>query len=305
MKRSDALASAALIVVGGGFVAYGLDHPKAVSPAAVSAGDEEAAVPDFSSNGVVWRLDCRKPDGSECATNTEFLKVPGDTGPGPVMQHPKYPYEHNENKRMADTSNPILQPWVKAKMDKEVDRIIAGGFPFISTSRCWPGGVPGIHLYTGYVKILQTKDTVWIMQERDGPRRVYMNAPHSKDPAYSWYGESVGHYENGKTLVVDTIGLDDKGPVDRLNTPHTKQLHVIERYTLLDNGRMRVTFTVEDPGAYTQPWMAMVEYAKGTQRGQPDVPAEWEEYICNENSTEYFMPEGSLVPVPSATKRDF
>ena len=104
---------------------------------------------DFSSNGFSWRLDCRQADGSPCATNTEYLKVPGDPGPGPILQHPDYPYEHNENKRIADTNNPILQPWVKQKMDAEVARVIGGGYPFIPTSRCWPGGVPGIFLYTG------------------------------------------------------------------------------------------------------------------------------------------------------------
>ena len=261
--------------------------------------------PDFSSNGLSWRLDCRKADGSPCATNTEYLKVPGDPGPGPILQHPDYPYEHNENKRIADTNNPILQPWVKQKMDVEVARVIAGGYPFIPTSRCWPGGVPGIFLYTGNVHFIQTAEMVWILQERDAPRRIFMNVAHTDNPDYSWYGESVGHYE-GDSLVVDTIALDDKGPIDRLFTPHTKQLHVVERYTLMEEGeRMRASFTVIDPGAFTQPWNAMVEYTHGTQRGQPGVPAKWDEYVCNENSVEYFIPEGELVPVPSATRRDF
>ena len=262
-------------------------------------------IPDFSSNGLSWRLNCLEADGSPCTNNTAFVKVPGDTGPGPVLQHPDYPYEHNENKRMADTDNPILQVWVKEKMDVEVARVIAGGFPFIPTSRCWPGGVPGIHLYTGNVHFIQTEEIVWILQERDAPRRVFMNAPHSENPDYSVYGESIGHYE-GDSLVVDTIALVDNGPIDRLNTPHTKQLHVVERFELLEGGqRMRVSFTVTDPGTFTQPWNAMVEYAHGTQRGQPDVPAKWDEYVCNENSTEYFIPEGELVPVPSAARRDF
>jgi len=44
-------------------------------------------------------------------------------------------------------------------------------------------------------------------------RRIYLNVPHSKEPKPSWYGESVGHYE-GDTLVVDTIGQNDKTFVD-------------------------------------------------------------------------------------------
>jgi len=51
-------------------------------------------------------------------------------------------------------------------------------------------------------------------------RHIYMNVPHSKNLKPSWYGESVGHYE-GDTLVVDTIGLNDKTFVDNYRTPHT------------------------------------------------------------------------------------
>jgi hypothetical protein len=303
MKTSHLLAGGALVVVLAGVALYatregGTEAGTRTDGVWTSSGP----IPDFSSKGLSWGLNCQKEDGTACDTNTEFVKVPGDAGPGPVLQHPDYPYIHNENKRMADTNNPILQPWVKERMDREVARIIAGGFPFIPTSRCWPGGVPGIHLYTGLVVLLQKEDQVWILQEREGARRIRMNVPHSENPGLSWYGESVGHYENGDTLVVDTVGLDDLGPIDRLNTPHTDQLHVVERYQLLPSGRMRVSFTVDDPGAYTQPWNAMVEYAPEVQRGQP---VEWLEYVCNENSTEYFIPEEELVPVPQAERRDF
>ena len=125
-----------------------------------------------------------------------------------------------------------------------------------------------------------------------------MNVEHRDAEDFSWYGDSIGHYEGGDTLVIDTIALDDKAPIDRLNTPHTRQLHVVERHSLIDAGnRMRITMTVADPGVFTQPWNAMVEHASDT--------TEWIEYACNENSTEYFIPESELVPVPSATSRDF
>ena len=250
-------------------------------------------IPDFSSNEMSWDLD--HPYGG---ISSAFLKVPDDTGPGPVLQHPDYPYDRVTTRRMADTSNPILQPWVKEQMDAEVARVMAGGIPFIPTSRCWPGGVPGLHVYTSNNFYLQTPKQVWILNMRGEVRRIYMDVPHTEYPGYSWYGESVGHYEGGDTLVIDTIGLDDKAPIDRLNTPHTKELHVVERHTLMDGGtRMRASFTVTDPGVFTQPWNAMVEYAGET--------TEWIEWVCNENSVEYFIPEEELVPVPSATKRDF
>src|SRR5436305_9038993 len=86
-------------------------------------------------------------------------------------------------------------------------------------------------------------------------RHVYMNVPHSARPKPSWFGESVGHYE-GDTLVVDTIGLNAKTFVDNYRTPHSEQLHVVERFRLIDGGRrMEARIRVEDPGAFNAPWI--------------------------------------------------
>ena len=86
------------------------------------------------------------------------------------------------------------------------------------------------------------------MREDNQFRRVYMDVPHSANPKPSWYGELVGHYE-GDTLVIDTIGLNDKTVVDIYRTPHTEKLHVVERWRMVDGGKvMEVIFTVEDPG---------------------------------------------------------
>ena len=266
-----------------------------ISSAAMAADDAQpsASIPDLSSGGVSWDLD--NPFGD---SNSAFLKIPGDEGPGPVLQHPDFPYDGDTTRRMADITNPILRPAVKERMEREVARVMAGGIPFVPTSRCWPGGVPGLHVYTSNNFYLQTPDQVWILNMRGEVRRIYMNVGHSEEANYSWYGESVGHYEGGDTLVVDTIGLDDKGPIDRLNTPHTRRLHVVERHRLIDGGnRMRIAFNVVDPGVFTQPWNAMVEHAREN--------TDWLEWVCNENSVEYFIPEDELVPVPSATRRDF
>ena len=65
---------------------------------------------------------------------------------------------------------------------------------------------------------------VWIIQEADHRvRHVLLDQPHSADPKPTWYGESVGHYEGGDTLVVDTIGMNDKTFVDSYRTPHTRR----------------------------------------------------------------------------------
>ncbi len=92
-------------------------------------------------------------------------------------------------------------------------------------------------------------------------------------PKLSWYGESVGHYEGGDTLVVDTIAQNDKTFVDDYGTPHTAQLHVIERYKLLDGGRsLQVSFTVDDPGAFNMPWSGMQIYRRSDQGALLEAP---------------------------------
>jgi hypothetical protein len=256
----------------------------------------QPAVPDFSSGQKAWVL----------MNGTAFFKVPGDTGPGPIVDMPGHEYVADYNTRVADTTNPILKPWAKKLMDIDNERVLAGGIPFYPTSRCWPGGVPGLLLYPGEpVFFLQTPREVLIFYQRDSQvRRIYMNVPHSKDPAYSSYGESVGHYENGDTLVIDTIGLDDKGPIDRFRTPHTKQLHVVERYHLNNGGKnIEITFTVEDPGAFTMPWKGKVDFerGRGARSGGP-----WMESICADGPVDYFSDDKpGAVPIPQADKPDF
>jgi len=61
-------------------------------------------------------------------------------------------------------------------------------------------------------------------------RQIFMNAKHPEDPDPTWYGHSVGHWE-GNTLVVDTIGFNDKFWFDYKGHPHREKLHTVERYT--------------------------------------------------------------------------
>ncbi len=259
------------------------------------------AIPDFSSNGRTWVL----------SSGTAFLKVPGDSGPGPIMDKnfPGSAFDQQRGgarsqNRIADTSNPILKPWAKQLMDIANERVAAGGIPFVDDSRCWLGGVPSLLLFPGEaVVFLQTPKEVWILSKRDAQvRRIYMNVPHSKNPSYSWTGESVGHYENGDTLVIDTVGLDDHGPLDRYRTPHTKELHVVERYRINDGGKgIEITFTIDDPGAFTMPWKAKVDFKAGI----PPRSDHWEEDICADNGDGYGFDPDQLVPMPHADTPDF
>jgi hypothetical protein len=283
------LLSVSLVAVLTGTVSQGAVAQTAAEPA--------GAIPDFSSHQMTWVL----------INGTAFFRAPGDTGPGPIMQRGKE-YEHDDVPRIAETNNPILQPWAKKLMDEANAKVLAGGIPYYPTSRCWPGGVPGLLLYPGEpVVFAQTPTEVWILYQRDAQvRRIYLNVPHSKNPPYSWYGESVGHYENGDTLVVDTVGLADKGakgPIDRFRTPHTDKLHVVERYHLNKGGKnIEITFTVEDPGAFTMPWKAKVDF----ERGKGARSGAWAESICADGPVDYFADnKPGAVPIPQADRPDF
>src|SRR5215475_11217613 len=117
--------------------------------------------------------------------------------------------------RIADLSNPNIKPWAKEIMKRENDKALAGGIPYSWRSSCMPSGVPAFMMAAVEpIHFLQTPKQVTMIFSGDAQvRRVYLDVPHSANLKPSWYGESVGHYE-GDTLVVDTIGLNDKTFID-------------------------------------------------------------------------------------------
>jgi hypothetical protein len=246
-------------------------------------------------------------------STTGWLKGPGDeflspaSGPGPVRSDPAHPYVSNavarqETVKIADLTNPILQPWVVEQMRKANDEVRAGKVGFTARARCWPHGVPGFLLYPVHpIFFIQTPKEVLMTWGQDFQlRRVYLDVLHSANPKPSWYGESVGHYENGDTLVVDTIGLNERTFVDNYRTPHTTQLHVVERFKLIDGGDvMEVSVRVEDPGAFTMPWNAVQRYRRDHRPAE--VPLH--EMVCAENNGDHF--NQGLYPIPQADKPDF
>jgi hypothetical protein len=239
------------------------------------------------------------------AVGVDDLLPPPTGGPGPVTFDKAHPYVPNgfgvtSTYRVADLTNPILQPWMIPSMKKANDEVLAGKVPFRARERCWPVGVPGFSAYSLVEPFYfyQTPEKVVVINQ-GGPeiRRIYLDVSHSKNVKPSWYGESVGHYENGDTLVIDTIGISPKSYVDNYRTPHTDELHVVERWKLAPDGRtVDVSIFVEDPGAFTMPWSAVQRWRR-VEDG-PLLPV-----ACNENNGDFFSQ--GLVPVPEAAHPDF
>jgi hypothetical protein len=262
--------------------------------------------PDFAPNPSVGWI----------AFGGQYISPP--SGPGPVVDDPAYPRVTNEDFRrfgkqptfpVADLSNPILQPWVRETLRQRNARIIAGRPAFSRGATCWPIGVPGFLLYPVYpVYFLQTaKEVHMIWSEDHQVRHIYLNQKHSAKPAPSWFGESVGHYE-GDTLVVDTIGMNGQTYVDNYLTPHTEALHVVERFRMIEGGKvLEVNLRVEDPGAFTTPWTAIQRYrrvepgrAENTAPANPISSASeagpMKEASCAENPQALMSAEAPPIP---------
>jgi hypothetical protein len=258
---------------------------------APALAQQKTAAPDFSSNSQVGWVGVN-------GGGPGFEPVPGHVAP--VSSDPAHPFVPNgvgrqPTYRIADLANPNLKPWVKEHMKKDNDEVLAGKVAFTARSSCMPAGVPGFMAYGGPnpVYFLQTPKEVWMIYSGDQQvRRIYLDVPHSASPKPSWYGESVGHYE-GDTLVIDTIAQNAKTVLDPYRTPHTEKLHVVERWKMTADGQaMDVTFAVDDPDAFNEPWSGTRRYRRVQQPLLEDV--------CAENNQHLFD-----YHIPVADKPDF
>jgi hypothetical protein len=120
---------------------------------------------------------------------------------------------------------------------------------------CLPNGV--VRMTSLPYKIVQTPKLVVLLSEGNTHsfRRFFLDGrAHNLDlEPNSWSGDSTGKWE-GNTLVVDTIGFNDRSWLDDTGKPHSDQLHVIERYRRPEAGRLEIEITIEDPKFLTGPY---------------------------------------------------
>lgn len=252
-------------------------------------GRTGASVPSFAG---LWQRNDRP-----------FMQfLPPESGQGPLREDPAYARNAGDQLPfIGDASDPLLLPWAsEAIADINHRQLDEGEVILPAHSLCWPSGVPAALRLREPVQFLQEKDEVTLIYQRDHQvRRIRLNQPHSDDPPKTWYGESVGHYE-GDTLVVDTIGLNDRTTTDWYSTPHTDAIHVVERYRILDDGHtLEVKFNVTDPGTFTQPWNAIIHYGLQAPR------VKFDEIVCAENNKDASTGLDYPVPMADPTKAAF
>jgi hypothetical protein len=113
----------------------------------------------------------------------------------------------------------------------------------------------------------------WHYIYTDGRAQKGDTRGNADNPLY--YGQAAGKWE-GDTLVVDSIGFNERFWMSNGGTPHTQQLHLVERFTRSDMNTLKYQVTIDDPGAYTRQWTASwtLQWVAGEE-----LPA----YYCQDN----------------------
>jgi hypothetical protein len=235
----------------------------------------------------------------------------------------------NSAELVGDYLNPILTPDAAAALKKRGELAKAGGFPN-AEDQCRPIAPPFSSAVQFDFQILQKKngDLTILGHQDDQVRHVRMNGTHPAKVAPTPMGDSIAHWEDDM-LVIDTIGVRTDAFIasDRLGTPQSEMMHVIERYRLIDGARakadvaayekadgsiggrppngymnpdvslkgLRLEVTMEDPKVFTQPLTAVVTYRPLT--------VGWREAVCAENPVEHYKDE--WVGLPKAGRPDF
>ncbi len=202
---------------------------KPASPAASS-------IPDLSGNWSPHRPEPVTAEIALCGIRVVCDELRGKTG-APMAEKPP---------------EPEMLPWAEeryraVKQGKVRDPNFTG---------CNPQGPADLMLDNRRrYELVQFPDVVLVLFDEDHlVRRIYMDGRSHPDGALStWMGHSIGKYE-GDTLVIDTIGFNDKNWVDRDGHPHSDALHLVERIRRLNPNSLEYVVTIDDPKAYKQPY---------------------------------------------------
>jgi hypothetical protein len=196
------------------------------------------------------------------------------TGVGGSGRNPSAPVAPSSNDRPAGREGAPYQPWAAQKVLEAFNRRGIDD----PTAKCLPAGIPRtIMLGLFPQQFVQTPTQIVMMYEYMNVFRVIpLNAKHPDDLLPSYLGNPIGRWE-GDTLVVDTIGFNDKTWLAGAGTFHSDALHTVERFTRVDKDQINYDITMEDPNVFTKPWTlhSTLMLREGTRL---------EEFVCAENN---------------------
>lgn len=153
-------------------------------------------------------------------------------------------------------------------------------------ARCLPPGGPRQFQSAHGVQFVEQRELGRILVLLGGGNRnwrvIYTDGRpvgQSAEAVPSYYGFSVGRWEQD-TLVVESVGYNERFWFTSGGLPHTEALRLTERFTRTDPATLRYEVTVDDPRTYTRPWSG-------------GWTLEW---VADEDIQEYFCEESRTAP---------
>jgi hypothetical protein len=176
-----------------------------------------------------------------------------------------------------------FKPWAKSVYEHRQRNLLKDD-PF---TKCLPPGGPRQFMTPHGVQFIEQRELGRILVLLGGGNRNWRvihtdgrEQGHPAEMVLSYYGNSVGRWE-GDTLVVDSVGFNERFWLTTGGLPHTEALHLIERFSRPDMNTLRYEVTVDDPWTYTRPWTGSwtIKWVPGQ---------EIQEYFCEENAEAAF-----------------
>lgn len=166
-----------------------------------------------------------------------------------------------------------LEPWAAALFKQDAQDPTNN-----QSAYCLPTGEPAAAEVPFPYKIAQTPRLVLVLYEENVMfRQIFLDGRKvASDAEPRWMGYSTGRWE-GDTLVVETVGVNDRSRLDRIGHPHTEAMRVTERFRRRDVGHLEVDVTITDPKAYRK---SLVYTRRATLTPDDDLL----EYVCTENN---------------------
>jgi hypothetical protein len=168
---------------------------------------------------------------------------------------------------LAAQDAPHLQPWAAAVAGQRMEDLRRDS----PEALCLPGPIAGM----GVGEVVQTPGLLLMLYGGTLYREIFLDGRElPKDPNPDWMGYSVGRW-NEDTLIVETVGFNNRTWLRGDGVPGSEQLHITERIRRSDLGHMEVRATYADPGVLLAPWEVTTRFVLD------DVQPL--EYVCNEN----------------------
>lgn len=233
---------------------------------AATSGEPATGHPDWNGVWVIADSFMDKQDGTEVAAPGRFDPAEQASLAADI---PAYKGKYLEDYRASE-------------------KAIAAGKPSDDRGAlCLPQGMPAFWEGPYAFEILETPAQINISQEwNEQTRRIYLgerSQPADLEPTYN--GHSIGHWE-GSVLIVDTVGIRaDTHITGDAGGHHSDAIHITERFRGAGPGRLKVTMTVEDPKAFSKPWVEVIDLHR--KHGM-----EMMEYVCEENNRNPVSPSG-------------